>query len=89
MDWGKMIAQYGFPIALAVYLVWNTTQVQAKRDAEIVGAIKEQKVATEALIKTVNYLAIIIARGSGQDSASLDEAKRLVGLPADDTPIKF
>jgi hypothetical protein len=89
MDWGKMIAQYGFPIALAAYLIWNITQVQAKRDADIVGAIKEQKVATEALIKTVNYLAIIIARGSGQDSASLDEAKRLVGLPADDTPIKF
>ena len=77
MDWGEMLAQYGFPIALAAYLVWDKTQGQAKRDSELVSAIKEQKTATEGLIKTVNCLSFLIAKQSGQD---IEQARRLAGL---------
>lgn len=83
MEIRDLIAQYGFPIALSVYLVWYITKVQNSRDAEITSAIKEQSSTTDALRKTINMLAIIVARGSGQDGTDLAEAERLAGISRD------
>lgn len=77
MDWVKVITQLGFPTALAAYLIWHNTQVQTRRDTEMIAAINNQQGATEELRKTVGYLAVVIARLSGQD---LEEAKRLAGI---------
>jgi len=77
MDWTKLVAQFGFPIALAAYLIWNNTQVQTRRDTEMIAAIKNQQEATEELRKTVGFLAVVVARSSGQD---IDEARRLAGI---------
>lgn len=70
MDFAKLIPQYGFPIALATYLIWDRTRMQARRDGEILSAI-------EALRKTVNFLSIVVARSSGQD---IEEAKKMANV---------
>jgi hypothetical protein len=77
MDWGKMITQFGFPIALAAYLIYHNTQVQTRRDTEMIAAIQGQQTATEELRKTVGFLAIVVARLSGQD---LEETQKLAGV---------